>query len=143
MKEIFKPIPGSTASASNRGRIRNHHGRILQQARWGRIAACKVDGQTCSIARVVARAWLGLSVNDRRQVRRRRGRSNAPSNLYLTRLRGEECRHKLINSEVLAIYESDKPQAALACEYRVTKSCISKVQSGRNWAWLTQPRKPK
>jgi hypothetical protein len=124
---------------SNYGRIKKGN-RIMRQQCWGRVACCKVNGRTCSVPRLVARAWLGLKENDRRRVRRKRGRSNAAANLYLTQLRGEECdRHKLTDSQVLAIYKSDDPQAALAIENGVSKSCISKIQTGRNWAWLTEP----
>jgi hypothetical protein len=137
MSEKWKPC-GSGYECSNLGRIRKGR-RIIGQQRWGKIACCKINGRTCSVPRLIASAWLGLRANDRRRVRYKRGRSNRVSNLYLARLRGVECpRHTLTNSEVLAIYKSSKMQATLAGEYGVSKSCISHIQNGRTWDWLTR-----
>jgi hypothetical protein len=46
--------------------------------------------------------------------------------------------NKLTETQVMAIYASDKIHRELAAEFGVARQTISDIKSGRYWSWLTQ-----
>lgn len=52
--------------------------------------------------------------------------------------RGTSIRTNVLEpSQVLAIYEDGRRQKDIASQYGISQSLVSRIKSGKDWAWLT------
>jgi hypothetical protein len=133
--ERWRPTGLPGVEASSYGRIRKN----------GKLTTAKqIQGQYRH--RLICRAWHGPA--NGRHVRRKRGRSDHPSNLYWStraviattsanpRFGQRHGMAKLKTWQVKAIIASDEPLSILSTRFKISKSQCSLIRLNKAWRHL-------
>ena len=128
-----------------RGVEASDHGRIRRNSRLANVSTIR----GLKRHRIVARAWLGLQVKDKRYVKFRRGHSCRVSNLYLcssaqshkrNTARGENAgTAKLTEDDVRSILalRGVLIQREVAARYWISRQTVSDIWCRRSWRHST------